>query len=126
MQLVTEIVASNIVTNLGTIAQTEALTGLLADAHALGRGSKTIVLLKFIGVGKRLDGGTELLGGVQRQVVHVVGVLLLSLSARRRLGNVSQTVPSNAVGILASIGDLVQNTVVNASLITMLTNGIPN
>nr|DAJ49585.1 MAG TPA: hypothetical protein [Caudoviricetes sp.] len=126
MQLVAVVGTLDIVTHLGTIAQTESGTSLLTDHDTSRELAGTIQSSKLVGIGISLDGGSKGLSRQQRQVLDVVGVQVSGLCAGGGLGNSSQAVPSDTLVILTGFLLRIQNTVINAGFIKMLGGFIPN
>ena len=122
------IISINIVAHKSTIAKTKDFTILLTDndATAINEISRTITLGKLIGVSISLNGATELLGRNQVQILNVIGINSSRFSTTRTLGNSGQTVPSNALRILAGIIEKVKHTPVNTSFVKFLTSLVPN
>nr|DAW92161.1 MAG TPA: hypothetical protein [Bacteriophage sp.] len=127
MQLVAEVDASGVVTDLGTVRETELATSLLTNGNALNRSGLTITRSELRRISEGLDGRAEFLSGSQSQVLDVVGILSGRFSAGRRFSDASQTIPSDA-GIVTAAVRLhdEQNTMIDASLIRTFAGLIPN
>ena len=125
MQLVTEVISAEIVSETGAVYKTERRTVLLTDAYALLRRRRAITLLELVGVGVCLNGGTELLRRAKVKVLDVVSVDRSSLRAARCLGYGRETVPSNTSSIGSVGGTHVENTVVNTGLVVALARLVP-
>ena len=124
MKLVTEVRTIDVVSETGTVGQTEGLAGLLTDVNASRRSCRAIVLTPLCRVGEGLDGCAELLSGNQVEVLDVVRVLCGGLCARRCLRNGNKSVPSHTRVIDAVVGG-VQNTTIDTGLKETLADLIP-
>ena len=115
----------DIVADLGSVRQTECGALLLTDTDAIGSFDLAIARIEFARERERFDGHAELLGGDQRQILLVIGILCACFGTRRRFGDRSHAAPSIAFGVLAGGIAQIQHSVVNTRFVEMFTNLVP-
>src|SRR5690606_37928621 len=86
----------------------------------------TIALAELLRIRERLDRAAELLGRDQVQVLDVVRVLRVGLSAGRSLGDGGESVPGETGRVGSRSIRKVEDTVVDTGLIEALADLVPN
>ena len=125
MELVAIVRTNRIVADQRAIAEAEHLAILLGDGDTRGDLSAAVAGLELIRIGVSLDGGAEILGTHQVQVLDVVRPYGIRLAAGGALVNGAQAVPGHTFAVCIVLAHREQNTVLNAGFIQALTNFVP-
>ena len=125
MELVAVVRTNRIVADQRAIAETEHLAILLGDGDTRGDLSAAVAGLELIGIGVSLDGGAEILGTHQVQVLDVVRPYGIRLAAGGALVNGAQAVPGHTFAVCIVLAHREQDAVVDAGLIQTLADFIP-
>ena len=125
MELVAIFRTNRIVADQRAIAEAEHLAILLGDGDARGDLSAAVAGLELIGIGVSLDGGAEVLGTHQVQVLDVVRPYGIRLAAGGALVNGAQAVPGHTFAVCIVLAHREQDAVVDAGLIQTLAGFIP-
>ena len=115
----------HIVAQLGAVAQAKDLAGLLPGNNARGNLLGAVALLPLVGVHVGFDGQAEVLGAHQHQVLDVVGVHVVGLSAGGTLGNAGDAVPGHTPVIDAGGAEGVEDGVINAGFVETFPDLVP-
>nr|DAV71453.1 MAG TPA: hypothetical protein [Caudoviricetes sp.] len=127
VQLIAEIGASGVVTDLGSVRETELATNLLTDGNALNRSCLAITRSELRRISEGLNRGAEFLSGSQRQILDIVGILRGSFSTGRGFSDAGQTIPSDTSIVTTAIFlHDEQNATIDTGLIFTFTGIIPN
>jgi hypothetical protein len=125
MQLITGLGLVGAVTQNGSVAEAKYLASLLTDGYTVNKIDLTVASLELIGIHVCFDGTAELLDRHQVQELDVISIQRGCLSARRRLGNSGQTVPSHALRISAASCLGIKNALLYTSFIEPFAGLIP-
>ena len=125
MKLITKAFALDIVANLSHIRHAELLTSLLAKINTRGQFGRAIALIPFIREHIRLDRATKLFGRTERRILDIVRIQVGSFRTIRSLRNRSQTIPSNALRIVAFVINRIEDALLDAHFKESFTSGIP-
>ena len=125
MKLVAMIVTIRVITDGRLIAQTKRAALLLTDGDTLGKFGRAITSRKFVRIGIRLDGRTELFRGQKVEILDVISIKRGSLRTRRAFRNSGQAIPSHALAI-NTFRRNVENALLNTGFVKTLAGLVPN